>query len=78
VVTCKDRESLRAHLASSGILTDVHYPIPDYRQPALEGQGAWEPLPVTDKLAAEILTLPCYPELRDDEVTRVIAEINAW
>lgn len=78
VVACEDREGLRAHLSSAGIMTDVHYPIPDYRQPALEQQGDWKPLPATDRLAAEILTLPCYPEIRDDEVAKVIAEINAW
>jgi aminotransferase EvaB len=78
VVTCDERESLRAHLSSHGILTDIHYPIPDYRQIALEGVREWQPLPVTDRLAAEILTLPCYPELQDDEVTHIISTLNEW
>ena len=78
VVACEDRESLRAHLSATEILTDVHYPIPDYRQPSLEGLRAWPTLPVTEQLASSIVTLPCYPELWDDEVTQVIAWVNNW
>lgn len=78
VVTCDDRDGLRAHLSAAGILTDVHYPIPDYRQPSLESQKDWERLPVTEALAQSILTLPCYPELQDDEITRVIKCVNDW
>ncbi|MGV9776867.1 DegT/DnrJ/EryC1/StrS family aminotransferase [Streptosporangium sp. NPDC003464] len=78
VVVCEDREALRAHLAASSILTDVHYPVPDYRQPALAGPGDRTGLPVTDDLAASVLTLPCYPELSDEEVTRVISSIATW
>jgi aminotransferase EvaB len=78
VVQCEERDDLRAHLASSGILSDVHYPIPDYRQPALERIRQWEALPVTDRLASTILTLPCYPELQDSEVARIISRVNDW
>lgn len=78
VVTCDGRESLRAHLSSHGIMTDIHYPIPDYRQVALEGLREWQSLPATDRLAVEILTLPCYPELRDDEVAFIISKLNEW
>jgi len=78
VVTCTDRDSLRSYLSDAGIMTDIHYPIPDYRQPALAGVREWKPLPVTDRLASEILTLPCYPELTDDEITRIIGKLNDW
>ncbi|WP_218004528.1 DegT/DnrJ/EryC1/StrS family aminotransferase [Microtetraspora niveoalba] len=79
VVTCDGREALRARLAEAGITTDVHYPVPDHRQPVLTGAGGpVAALPVTDELAASITTLPCYPELSDEEVTRVISHVNAW
>jgi dTDP-4-amino-4,6-dideoxygalactose transaminase len=78
VVVSDDREALRARLASASVATDVHYPVPDYRQPSLAGLGNWTGLPVTDDLVDSILTLPCYPELSDDEVTRVISCINTW
>ncbi|WP_218006841.1 DegT/DnrJ/EryC1/StrS family aminotransferase [Microtetraspora fusca] len=79
VVVTEDREALRAHLAEAAVMTDVHYPVPDHRQPVLTGAGGpVAALPVTDELSASIVTLPCYPELSDEEVTRVISHVNAW
>lgn len=78
VVTCKDRDGLRTHLSDALISTDVHYPIPDHQQPVLAGKLEGATLPVTEALAPRILTLPCYPELTDGEVTRVIETVNDW
>jgi dTDP-3-amino-2,3,6-trideoxy-4-keto-D-glucose/dTDP-3-amino-3,4,6-trideoxy-alpha-D-glucose/dTDP-2,6-dideoxy-D-kanosamine transaminase len=78
VLTSDDRDGLRTHLAKAAIRTDVHYPVLDYRQPCLTEFKGWAGLPVTDELASSILTLPCFPELSDDEVTRVISCVNAW
>ncbi|MFI7706015.1 DegT/DnrJ/EryC1/StrS family aminotransferase [Nonomuraea sp. NPDC049480] len=78
VVTCDEREELRARLAGAGVATDVHYPVPDHRQRPLADLGLREGLPVTDDLADSIVTLPCYPELSDAEVTHVISSINTW
>ena len=79
VLRCAGRDRLAAHLAARGIGCAVHYPVPDHRQPgwreACAGAG---PLPVTELLAAEILSLPCYPELEDREVEAVINAVNAW
>ena len=77
VVRSDARDSLRQHLAAQGIATDVHYPIPDHRQSAYAA-AAPAPLPVTEQLAREVLTLPCFPELTDDEVRAVIAACNSW
>ncbi|MFI7642186.1 DegT/DnrJ/EryC1/StrS family aminotransferase [Nonomuraea sp. NPDC049400] len=77
-VVCDDRAELRARLAGAGVATDVHYPVPDHRQLLLSGHGLRPGLPVTDELADSIVTLPCYPELSDAEVTRVISSINTW
>jgi dTDP-4-amino-4,6-dideoxygalactose transaminase len=78
VVRCGARESLRAHLLADGIACDIHYPVPDHRQPVFEGRFSGVALPNTERLAEEVLTLPCYPELRDEDVDRVAAAINAW
>ncbi len=78
VVTTDDRDGLRRHLADAGIRTDVHYPVPDHRQPCLTEFRERSRLPVTDELASAVLTLPCFPELSEDEVTRVISCVNAW
>lgn len=78
VVRVQDRDSLRAHLKAHNIATDVHYPIPDYRQPIFGGKYRNFHLPNTDLLADEIMTLPLYPEMSDTEVEKVVASVNAW
>ena len=77
VVRTKERESLRAHLAAAGVATDVHYPVPDHRQP---GAGIAPPqgLARTERACAEVLSLPCYPELTDAEIDAVAAACNRW
>lgn len=78
IVQCSDRDALASHLAASGISTDVHYPVPDYQQPAIVAAHSGVSLPVTEAACRESLTLPCFPELRDDEVEAVISACNAW
>ncbi|MGE7138642.1 DegT/DnrJ/EryC1/StrS family aminotransferase [Luteibacter sp. NPDC031894] len=78
VVHTEDRTGLQSHLAASGVKSEVHYPVPDYRQPLFAGQFSSTSLPNTDLSCASVLTLPCFPELTDDEVTRVIEACNRW
>jgi dTDP-3-amino-2,3,6-trideoxy-4-keto-D-glucose/dTDP-3-amino-3,4,6-trideoxy-alpha-D-glucose/dTDP-2,6-dideoxy-D-kanosamine transaminase len=66
------RDILRARLAAKGIASEVHYPIPDYRQEAVAMPVF---LPVTERCCAEVLTLPCFPEMTDAEVELVCAAI---
>ena len=76
VIRCENRAALRRHLESEGIVTDIHYPIPDHHQPAFDFNSTG--LPVTERLADEVLTLPCFPEITEDEIIRVIRAVNAW
>jgi dTDP-4-amino-4,6-dideoxygalactose transaminase len=78
VVRCGNRDSLAAHLSRHGIATDVHYPIPDHRQPMHGGRYASVSLPATEALCDRVLTLPCFPEMTDAEAQRVIEACNAW
>ncbi len=78
VVRARPRDSLKAHLAGEGIAADVHYPVPDHRQPAIADRFPDLALPVTERLAGEVLTLPCFPEMLDEEVDRVVAAVNRW
>jgi len=78
VVRSAHRDSLRTHLRSLDIASDVHYPIPDYRQPVFGERFAHVRLANTERLAGEILTLPCYPEMTDIQLEQVIAAVNAW
>jgi len=75
-VRSADRDRLRAHLASRGIETLVHYPVPVPRQPAL---GAARPAecPVCDRACAELVSLPLHPALPPaavDEVARAVGD----
>lgn len=78
VVRSAKRDALRQHLAAADISAEVHYPIPDHKQPAYAARYADVSLPVTERLAAEVLTLPCYPAMSDEQVTAVIAAVNSW
>ena len=66
-----DREGLRQRLTDAGVATDIHYPIPDHRQPVWGGRFDGVSLPVAERACAEVLSLPCFPEMTDQEVTQV-------
>lgn len=78
VIRSRQRDDLCEHLRTLKIASDVHYPIPDYRQPVFGDHFAETRLQSTECLANEILTLPCYPEMSDEEVDQVIIAVNSW
>lgn len=79
VVRAPDRDALRAFLADAGVPTDVHFPLPDYRQPALAPSlPRVLDLEATERACGEVLTLPCFPELTDAEITAIVDRLNAW
>lgn len=73
VALVDDRDAVRARLAERGVSTDIHYPIPDHQQPY---GGSPTSLAVTERAASSVLTLPCFPQLRDDEITLVCAALT--
>ncbi len=79
VVRPPRRDVIREILKAHGVASDVHYPIPDHLQTAATSTAntVRTTLPVTEKSCREILTLPCFPELQDAEVDRVIAACAA-
>ncbi|MGY0797616.1 DegT/DnrJ/EryC1/StrS family aminotransferase [Lysobacter sp. A286] len=78
VVRCDSREELRAHLDTNGVQSEVHYPNPDHRQPCHQGSFDSLTLAVTESDAATVLSLPCFPELTDAEVGRVVDACNSF
>ena len=78
VVRSTRRDELKAHLAGKGIASDIHYPVPDHRQAVLAARYADTVLPETEAACREILTLPCFPEMTDEEVLSVVQAINSW
>jgi aminotransferase EvaB len=71
VALVEDRERVRARLHEHDVDTDVHYPIADHRQPVWDGAYADVLLPVTQHAVEHVVTLPCFPELTDNEVDHV-------
>ena len=79
VVRTKRRDSLARHCKERGIGTDVHYPLPDHLQPIMRGKAAaGAALAETRRACDEVLTLPCFAEMTDDEVAAVAAAVNDW
>ena len=79
VVRSPHRDRLRGHLADRGVETLVHYPVPCHRQPAFTGtELADRHLPVADRLAAEVLSLPMGPTLRPESQDVVIEAIRSF
>src|SRR5271157_17633 len=79
VIRCKQRDQLRQWLASNGIFTNIHYPVPVHMQKAFSDLGVRPgSLPVTEKYAKEILSLPMYPELRRDQIELVSSMIRLF
>lgn len=79
VVRTHNREALRAHLQLQGVTTAVHYPIPIHRTGAYGhlGLGAGS-LPVAERLANEICTLPLFPGMAVSERERVVHAIRTF
>jgi dTDP-4-amino-4,6-dideoxygalactose transaminase len=79
VVRNPDRDRFQARLKSKGIGTNIHYPVPVHRQPAYAGRCEIDPagLDTTDAVAAQILSLPMYPELNDEMVAHIVATVRS-
>jgi dTDP-4-amino-4,6-dideoxygalactose transaminase len=69
------RDRVRAELARRGIQTGIHYPVPCHLQPPLR-RFADRPLPVAEQAAGELLSLPMFPHLADDQVDVVCEALS--
>ena len=77
VIESPHRDAFRAALENAGVETAIHYPRPVHLQPAYRALGEGRSLPVSERLAARIVSLPLYPELTDDEVEAVAAALRS-
>jgi dTDP-4-amino-4,6-dideoxygalactose transaminase len=77
VIRVSDRIRLSGELDNHKIEYGIHYPVPLHLQPAHEGINVEGDMPVTESLAAEIISLPIGEHLSDSEVREVITVINA-
>ena len=73
VVRVPDREGLMRHLAEAGIGTGIHYPVPLHLQKAYGGFGyRVGDFPIAERVAAEIVSLPMFPQLGSEQLARVV------
>lgn len=75
VVRVKDRDRVQKTLTENGIATGIHYPVPIHLHRAYEGM--WKPgaFPNAELLAGEILSLPMFAELTDEQIKEVCAAL---
>lgn len=79
VIRAPRRDELRAHLLGAGVGTEVYYPQPFHLQPCFADLGYREgSFPAAEKAAAEVLALPIFPTLSDEQQAYVVETIAAF
>lgn len=79
VIRVQDRTALMRHLASEGIGAAIHYPIPLHLQKAYARLGFRKgQFPVAEQLAMEIVSLPMYPQLSEEQQDEVVDQVLAF
>lgn len=79
IIQSEEREKLQNYLADNGIGTQIHYPIPPHLSKAYEYLGhKLGDYPMTEQYASNILSLPLFEGMTDDEVQYVINTINRF
>jgi dTDP-4-amino-4,6-dideoxygalactose transaminase len=78
VIRVEERDALRAWLSERRIGSEVYYPVPLHLQECFAGAGALAEgtLPVSERIAREVLALPIYPELSDEQLVHVVRSIG--
>jgi dTDP-4-amino-4,6-dideoxygalactose transaminase len=71
------RDEFQQFLKSHGIDTIIHYPIPIHKQEAFKMYNN-ESYPICEKYTSEIISLPMYPELQDNDIEYVCSVIKQW
>ena len=76
-VFCERRDELKKYLSDNGIETQIHYPIPPHKQRCYKDWSALS-LPITERIHAQELSIPCHQVLTDDEVSTIIRLLNQF
>ena len=77
VIRTENRNKMAEYLLENGVQTSIHYPIPPHRQEAFI---EWKKMsyPISEKIHAEVLSLPSGPFLEETEVNQIIELINQY
>jgi dTDP-4-amino-4,6-dideoxygalactose transaminase len=77
VIRAQDRDTLQAQLKERGVFTGIHYPVPIHLQQSMRSLGYRAgDFPRTERVVDEILSLPMYPELTDEQLGYVAAAVR--
>ena len=77
-IRAERRDELQRHLKARGIASRIYYPIPVPAQPCFAGAAAVGKYPVSDRLAAEVLSLPIGPELTRESIDRIADAVRSF
>jgi dTDP-4-amino-4,6-dideoxygalactose transaminase len=78
-VRVENRDGLQQHLAAHKIASAVYYPVPLHLQPLYASLGHKRgDFPHAERAAQEVLSLPMYPELRPEQITRVVEAVSEF
>ncbi|MFH0712285.1 MAG: DegT/DnrJ/EryC1/StrS family aminotransferase [Candidatus Jorgensenbacteria bacterium] len=86
VIRAEHRDELKKHLEEQGVETLISWPIPTYKEPLFDKEkprlvdtrGDVQELQETEKICREVLSLPMYPELTDEQVDYVIETVRGF
>jgi dTDP-4-amino-4,6-dideoxygalactose transaminase len=78
VVRVANRPSFVQYLQSHGVETGVHYPLPLHHQPAWRGRSAVPSLPVTERAADRVVSLPIFPEMTAVQIETVLHAVRSF
>jgi dTDP-4-amino-4,6-dideoxygalactose transaminase len=79
VIRVQNRDRLRQFLTENGIGTDIYYPLPLHLQECYSSLNYRRgDLPISEKASEEVLALPIYPELTEDQQRMVVESIKAF
>ena len=73
------RDDLRKYLGERGIGTQIHYPVPIHLQQSAQFLGYRQgDMPITERVASEVLSLPMFAELTDEQLERVADSVRSF
>ena len=79
VIRTKYRDSLKEYLESKGVQCGIHYPIPVHLQPPYTKLGLKDGMyPEAEQLSREVLSLPMYPNLSNEEIEYIVTSIEEF
>ena len=77
VIRVAQRDEVLSYLREKGIRAGIHYPIPLHRQPAYRDSDIGHvSLPITEQVAREVLSLPMYPELKEEQIVYIVEAVK--